>query len=186
MIAHSIVVGDQKAPVDGKKAQAILAGAQALDAAIKTVKVGKTNQDVTRVIGQVAEAYETTPLEGVLSHETKKLLLDGTKVIINKETAEQKVPDCDFEPNDVFILDVYVSTGEGKPKESETRATVFKRAIENTYMLKSKIGRSFFTDLNKKYPSLAFSTAAFENEIVISHFPNSLPSIFQETHPVLF
>lgn len=38
--------------------------------------------------------------------------------------------------NDVFCLDVIVSTGEGKPRESEYRTTVYKRAIEKTYNLK--------------------------------------------------
>lgn len=38
--------------------------------------------------------------------------------------------------NDVFALDVFVSTGDGKPKSSEFRTTVFKRAIEKSYNLK--------------------------------------------------
>jgi hypothetical protein len=32
--------------------------------------------------------------------------------------------------NDVFVLDVVVSTGDGKSKESEFRTTVYKRALE--------------------------------------------------------
>lgn len=38
--------------------------------------------------------------------------------------------------NEAFALDVIVSTGEGKPRESEYRTTVYKRAIEKTYSLK--------------------------------------------------
>jgi len=38
------------------------------------------------VIQKVANSYEVNPLEGVLSHELKKHLIDGNKVIINKET----------------------------------------------------------------------------------------------------
>jgi len=52
--------------------------------------------------------------------------------------------------NEVYVLDVIVSTGAGIPKESERRITVYKRAIENTYTLKSKTGRTFFAELNKK------------------------------------
>jgi len=39
------------------------------------------------------------------------------------------------------VLDVVVSTGEGKTKESELRTTVYKRALERTYNLKTKHGR---------------------------------------------
>lgn len=41
----------------------------------------------------------------------KKHLIDGNKVIINKETFEQKVEDQEFNVNDVIGFDVYVSTG---------------------------------------------------------------------------
>jgi len=65
----------------------------------------------------VSESYNVNPLEGVISHDLKKHLIDGNKVIINKETFEQKVEDQEFQVNDVFALDVYVSSGEGKTKE---------------------------------------------------------------------
>jgi hypothetical protein len=41
----------------------------------------------------VTNAYEVNPVEGVLSHELKKHLIDGNKVIINKQTFDQKVED---------------------------------------------------------------------------------------------
>ncbi len=53
----------------------------------------------------------------MLSHELKKHLIDGNNVIINKETFDQKVEERDFQVNEVFALDVIVTTGEGKPKE---------------------------------------------------------------------
>jgi hypothetical protein len=40
---------------------------------------------------QVAEAYKCTPLEGVLSHQMKKHVIDANKVIINKASAEHTV-----------------------------------------------------------------------------------------------
>lgn len=44
-------------------------------------------------------------------------MIDGDDVIINKETPEQKVGDHTFAKHEVFVIDVIVSTGEGKPKE---------------------------------------------------------------------
>jgi len=75
------------------------------------------NNQLTPVIAKVAEAYECTPVEGVLSHEVKRHFIDGNKVIINRETAEQKVDDEEIQVNDVFVLDVIITTGDGKTKE---------------------------------------------------------------------
>ena len=47
-------------------------------------------------------------------------------------------------PGDVFGLDIYVSSGEGKPKEGEFRTTVFKRELDTQYNLKLKSSRQFF------------------------------------------
>lgn len=47
-------------------------------------------------------------------------------------------------PGDVFGLDIYVSSGEGKPKEGEFRTTVFKRELDTQYNLKLKSSRTFF------------------------------------------
>lgn len=93
----------------------------------------------------------------------KKHLSDGNEAIINKETPEQRVEDWEFTPGDIFALDVYVSTGEGMPKEADVRSTVFKRDIDMQYNLKSKHARAFFHVVNTKYPTLPFSIRGFED-----------------------
>mmetsp|Transcript_15256 Transcript_15256/g.11091 ORF Transcript_15256/g.11091 Transcript_15256/m.11091 type:complete len:170 (-) Transcript_15256:99-608(-) len=93
----------------------------------------------------------------------KKHLIDGNDVILNKETPDQRVEEFEFMPGDVIGLDVYVSSGEGKPKESEFRTTVFKRELDTQYNLKIKSARAFFSEVNKKYPTLPFSIGGFED-----------------------
>lgn len=84
-VGHTIVVqSDKNAPITGKKADVILAAYKAAQAALRLIKPGHVNNDVTEVIQKVADAYQVAPLEGVLSHELKKHLIDGNKVIINK------------------------------------------------------------------------------------------------------
>ncbi len=80
------------------------------------IKPGNFNNQVTDAIAKVCDSYQVSALEGVLSHDLKKHLIDGNKVIINKETFEQKVDDQEFQVNDVFALDVFVSSGDGKTK----------------------------------------------------------------------
>jgi hypothetical protein len=40
------------------------------------------------------------------------------------------VDDWEFAAGDILALDVYVSSGEGMPKEVDMRCTVFKREME--------------------------------------------------------
>jgi len=158
--AHTIVVGGKS---KGRQSDVILAAWNAFKAAARTLKVGGLNQDVTTKIGEVCEAYDVQPVQGVLSHKMKKHLNDGNECIINKETPEQRVEDWEFAPGDIFALDVYVSTGEGMPKEVDLRTTVFKREMEQVYNLKSKHARAFFHIVNSKYPTLPFSIRGFED-----------------------
>jgi methionine aminopeptidase len=87
-------------------------------------------------------------------------------VIINKETSEQKVEEFEFAAGDVIGLDIFVSSGEGKPKESEFRTCVFKRELDTQYNLKIKSSRQFFAEINKKFPTLPFSIRAIEEPLV--------------------
>lgn len=82
---------------------------------------------------------------------------------MNKHIPEKKCDKYEFAKGDVFGLDVYLCSGDGKAKLTELRTTVFKRALENTYMLKSKAAREFFSEVNTKFPSLPFSIRAFED-----------------------
>jgi methionine aminopeptidase len=118
-VAHTIVIGANAADkkVKGKKADAILAARNCYEAAIRLVKEGNLNNQVTKAIEQISGIYKTNPLEGVLSHRVKKHMIDGDDVIINKETPEQKVIEHKFEKNEVYVIDILVSTGEGKPKD---------------------------------------------------------------------
>lgn len=161
--AHTVVISaDPKSKVSGRKAEVILAAYNAFRAAQRLIKEMGTNTKVTQAIAKVAADFETNPVEGVLSHKVKKHLIDGNDVIINKETPEQRVEEFEFAPGDVIGLDIYVSTGEGKPKEGDYRTTVFKRELDTQYNLKIKSARAFFTEVNKKYPTLPFSIRAFE------------------------
>lgn len=91
-VGHTMVIqSDKNAAVTGKKADVILAAYKAAQASLRLIKPGKINNQVTEVIQKVADSYEVNPVEGVLSHELKKHLIDGNKTIINKETFDQRV-----------------------------------------------------------------------------------------------
>merc|ERR1712228_858960 len=104
--------------------------------------------------------------QGVLSHQLKKHAIDGNRVIINAETPEQMVDEFEFELNEVYCIDIVMSSGEGKGKETEIRNTVYKRAVETSYMLKTQKARQFLSEVNRRFPALPFTLRAIEDEQV--------------------
>lgn len=122
------------------------------------------NNDVTNVIKSVSDAYQVTPLEGVLSHRMKRDIIDGMESIINNATFDQKVDQRNFEFGDVFGLDVYVSSGTGKPKETAIKTSVYKRALETTYKLKTESGRKLLSVVEQNFHTFPFSLNTFDNE----------------------
>lgn len=45
------------------------------------------------------------------------------------------------------------------------RCTVYKRALERNYALKTNHGRAFLAELQARFPTLGFSLNSFENEV---------------------
>merc|ERR1712060_987445 len=116
--------------------------------------------------GKVASEFNCKPMQGVLSHQMKKHVIDGSRVIISTDTSEEKVDEFEFEMNEVYCIDIVMSTGEGKGKETELRNTVYKRAVETSYILKTQKARQFFSEVNKRFPALPFTLRAIEDEQV--------------------
>merc|ERR1711920_1183450 len=118
------------------------------------------NSSVTDAFSKVATDFNCKPVQGVLSHQVKKHVIDGNRVIINAETPDEKVDEFEFGMNEVFCIDVVCSTGEGKGKETEIRSTVFKRAVEQNYILKTQKARQFISEVNRRFPALPFTLRA--------------------------
>lgn len=156
--AHTVIVGGE--PVEDKRADVIMAAWNAAEAALRLVQVGNTNTQVTEAFSKIAEDFKCKPLQGVLSHQMKKHVIDGNRAILSVETDEQKVDEFEFELNEVYCIDVVMSTGEGRSKETETRSTVFKRAVETSYILKTQKARQFISEVNKRFPALPFTLRA--------------------------
>lgn len=162
--AHTIIVGSEQ--VEDRRADVIRAAWNGAEAALRLVQVGNTNTSVTEAFAKVASEFNCKPMQGVLSHQLKKHVIDGNRVIINCETQEEKVDEFEFELNEVYCIDVVMSTGEGKGREAELRHTVYKRAVENTYNLKTQKARQFISEVGRRFPALPFSLRAIEDEQV--------------------
>ncbi|XP_078700710.1 proliferation-associated protein 2G4-like [Branchiostoma floridae x Branchiostoma belcheri] len=166
-VAHTLVVGASKdKPVTGRKADVIQAAYLAAEAALRMVKPGNENYDITEVIQKIAESYECQPIEGMLSHQLKQNVIDGEKSVIqNPNENQRKEHDkCEFEVHEVYAVDILVSSGEGKGREQETRTTVFKRQMDRVYQLRMKASRAFFSDVANRFATMPFTLRLLDDE----------------------
>ncbi|KAI5584573.1 hypothetical protein BDE02_06G090500 [Populus trichocarpa] len=155
----------QSGPVTGRAADVIAAANTAAEVALRLVRPGKKNKDVTEAIQKVAAAYDCKIVEGVLSHQLKQFVIDGNKVILSVSNPDTRVDDAEFEENEVYAVDIVTSTGEGKPKLlDEKSTTIYKRAVDKNYHLKMKSSRFIFSEINQKFPIMPFTARALEEK----------------------
>lgn len=167
VVAHTIVVGASKEKkVEGRKADAILAAYYAAEAAVRLLKPEANNFQVTEVIDKISESYKCKPVEGMLSYQLEKDIIDGDKRIIQNPNEAQKkegCEKCEFKEFEVYALDVLVSSGDGKPRPSEVRTTVYKKK-DIIYQLKMKASRAFLNEIEKKFNLMPFTLRICEDE----------------------
>lgn len=165
-VGHTMVVGASKEnKITGKKADVLAAAYYATEIALRLVKPGNNNNQVTDIVDRVAKEFGCNPVEGMLSHQLQQNIIDGEKTIIQNPNEAQKKDHkkCDFEEHEVYAIDILISSGDGKAKEHETRTTVYKRT-DLTYALKMKASRAFYSEVCNKFTMMPFTLRAFEDE----------------------
>jgi len=163
VVAHTHVL--QEGPVTGRAADVIAAANTAAEVALRLVRPGKKNKDVSDAIQKVAAAYDCKIVEGVLSHQMKQFVIDGNKVVLSLSNPDTRVDEAEFEENEVYAIDIVTSTGDGKPKLlDEKQTTIYKRAVDKSYHLKMKASRFIFSEISQKFPIMPFSARALEEK----------------------
>jgi len=171
-VAHTIRVPGAAAKAEEAKGEeastdslgdVVVAAHNAIEIATRLCAPGKKNSDVTAALAKVAGAYGVNLVQGTLSHQVKRFVIDGNKTILQKEDVENKVEEFEFQVGEAYCLDVCFSTGDGKPKETGTRTTIFKRAVDEQYRLKMKASRYVFNEVNKSFPTLPFTIRSLED-----------------------
>ncbi|KAK8799569.1 hypothetical protein WA158_006118 [Blastocystis sp. Blastoise] len=155
--AQTVVVPGAECPKADKLNDLMSAAYYMGELCEKMIANGKKNNDITPLLGKIATAYGINIIQGTLMHQMKQYVIDGNKVIIAREDPNQKVDDCTFETNEVYAVDIALSSGEGKPVQKGTRNMVYRKNVESTYLLKLKAARATLTEINKKYPIFPFS-----------------------------
>ncbi|KAF6170388.1 hypothetical protein GIB67_014318 [Kingdonia uniflora] len=163
VVAHTHVLQD--GPVTGRAADVIAAANTAAEVALRLVRPGKKNKDVSEAVQKVAAAYDCKIVEGVLSHQLKQFVIDGNKVVLSVSNPETRVDDAEFEENEVYAIDIVTTTGDGKPRLlDERQTTIYKRAVDKNYNLKMKASRFIFNEINQNFPIMPFTARALEEK----------------------
>lgn len=131
---------------------------------MRLVRPGRRIAEVAGPLQTIAESFGCNLVEGVMTHQLKRFVIDGNKCVLNKPSPEAKVEDGEFEVNEVYAIDVLVSTGEGKTRIlDEKETTIYKRALDMEYHLKLKTSRIVFGEINKKFPTMPFTVRALSD-----------------------
>ena len=124
----------------------------------RMIKPGNTNVQVSEALSTICKAYDVNMLQGILMHQMKRFVIDGNKVILSCNCDTDRVDECTFEPNEVYQVDIALTKGDGKTRAIGDRTTVFRRNVEETYLLKTKAARSVLSEIDARFPVFPFSS----------------------------
>jgi len=160
LVAHTIVLGEIK----GRKADVIAAAWTAAQASLRLLRSKNKNSQVTLAITKAAQQFKCEPMDSVLSHEMRQYVIDADNTIISKETPDRKVVEFEFEDNQVFGIDIIMSTGRGKAIDRGDSCTIYKRNVDVEIQLKMKTSRDLLKAINKNYPTFPFTMRNLEQD----------------------
>ena len=157
--------------ISDKRAKVIHAVSEASKAILPLFKVGKTNKDVVKCLKKHAEKFGCSLIyvdnpnlhaPGVMSFQMSQNVIDGNndddedthQMILarNADHYDFVMNEVEFDENEVFCMDVMMSTGNGKISPTMDRVTIFKRN-KNFYNLKRKASKhTLYQFKGNKFP----------------------------------
>lgn len=187
VVAHTHVL-QQGGPVTGRAADVIAAANTAAEVALRLVRPGNMNHDVTEAIQKVAAAYDCRLVEYVVSHQMKQFVLDGEKVVLSVSDPYNEVHDYEFGENEVYAIDIVTSTGDGKPKLLDVKDTaIYRRAsVHHNNRLMLNTSRSVFSAISQKFPTMPFSARDLKENYDVGGLSECVEEELLQPYPVLY
>ncbi|KAI9488147.1 peptidase M24, structural domain-containing protein [Zychaea mexicana] len=179
--AHTVVVNaNPEQPIQNRAADVICAAYCAQEAALRLLKPGVKASEITRAITEIGLYYRCQPVEGTYSSPMKRFVLRGGKDIENRFANELFVEDLErfdfeIEANQVYQLNIVMTTGDGKVKPAEHKPCVFQRDVNKSYQLKMKAARTAYNEINSKYTVFPFASRSLST----NHARLGLTSLMQ-------
>lgn len=168
-VVYTVVVGE----ASGKKADVIKAVTEASKDILKIMKPGKTNIMVSDIMKEYAKKYNCELLNvsdinkvapGVISYQMSQNTIDGRNdedepeenihtIILAKESFDYDfgMSEAEFLDNEVYSIDIAMSTGTGKINNMYHEPTLFKRDHKIKYGLKLRTSKQVLSKFNNNY-----------------------------------
>jgi len=163
-IGHTIVAtANPQQPITGRKADVICAAHFAGECALRLCRPGNKASQITKVIQDVADVFKCNPVADFRSFQVERNVIEGEKSIPNRKNEEENDEDCTFAENEVYILDILMSSGSGKPKLGDAKTTVYKKT-ENMYNLKLAASRYVLTEASKRFGNFPFTLRSLDEK----------------------
>ena len=168
-VAHTIVIGDDLAAAHPQTADVVTAAYNAALAALRVMRpdLQNRNEAVTNVFNKIADNYDVTTCQGVLSHRVLRWNPVGPSCIISQRISDkddqiQEVEDITFGTNEVWHLDIAMSSEHEKLHCAPIPTTLFKR---NDIAVAPKIKAAHYVlkNVRDKLLNYPFSIRHFEN-----------------------
>jgi len=187
-VGHTIVAtANPQEPIVGRKADVICAAHFAGECALRLCRPGNKASVVTKAIKDVADVFQCNPVAGFHSFQIGRYEVEGEKSIPNaeEEDKEKKVEDITFEENEVYILDILMSTGEGIVKPGAAKTSVYRKT-EQMYNLKLNASRYVIAEVNKRFNKLPFTLRALDEKRGRLGIGECLKNGLVEDYPVVY
>ena len=148
--------------VTGRMADATLAAFRAAEQALGLLRPGNSNVQVSGAVYQTVRSFNCQPVEGVLSHEMRRFVIDEDRVIANAHNPNEAVEEVTFREYDVFGLDIVVTTGNGKTSDGDYKTTVYKKNPSAKYDPRVDSARKVQGEINKRFPVFPFTVRSLK------------------------
>ncbi|KAJ3280894.1 hypothetical protein HDU76_009058, partial [Blyttiomyces sp. JEL0837] len=163
-LAHTIVLNpNPMEPVTGRTADVVCAAYYAAEAALRFMRPGNTSTDIINIINMTAQSFNVNPVPGTASHMIKRYLLEAEQAIPNIAVShpEEMPEELVFGENEVYSINIFMSTGTGSISESpHHETTILQRDVGKTYNFKLAASRLAFNDISKTFGVFPFSMRA--------------------------
>jgi len=107
------------------------------------------------------------------------------KIIPNATLENEKIDDITLEANEVYVIDILISSGDGKPKETDVKNTVYTKT-ENIYNLKLKASRYVYGEIANRFNKLPFTLRALDEKRGRLGITECLKHDLVKSYPVLY
>lgn len=116
------------------------------------------NYKFNEVVCELAAKQSLTAVQGALSYQIGRNSLDMPKQIpVNLPDKErQRVPRFKFCSGECYVIDIVLSSGDGKIRTSPIKPSIF-RLLPTKYNLKLATSRAAFAELSKRAGSFPFN-----------------------------